>query len=729
MRKIFILLSAILWTLSSSALNIRTDSIKTCQKNWLYFGWEEDHPKALSLMGGGLYSRRPILAKNDDHSWECSKEPWHKDCDKLLFFMVSVDGTDPYYPDENTPTRRKDIQWRLAERSLPFPVSTWEHQGITMEITHVGRRLLDNTLNAIYTNVQLTNTDNVAHEVSLIVCGVSAPERCLPLKKYKLTSDDNAIVTKAIRIAPRKSVTFEFVEPANGNTDKETVLAQGDFTANYKAEKARIETRMGGLTMPVSLPDERYIDLWKASLCHMWNATVKKENDYELRGSGGNPWGAYQYDRVFDHDEPDMVIENIIEGDWGIARQVMKGDVYKRLSEGKLFKEAYLDAVPKYMITFAQYLMLTGDKAYFNAEMMEKLKNCSRAVQHMREFSDEARAKGVFGLMKKGNTLDNGGKTYLLVDNFAALHGFAAYKYLCEKLGQSEEASWADTQIKDLNDCLNAAIRKSVKEGGYNWYNACFSFNMDYNLVSGPGNWLGTTFMMPTFPWNAQLKGFNLGGEWMEYLDNSVEKWLETARFYGAPKGSFGAWWGAKYGAAYNAGMGQQLLASEKYRTIVKESIDWLLDNQTAPLIWAESFHKPDYEGDWTKPEVDHETWALGFIRQTMLQMCVSVKADSDVIIGRGLPNEWIESGKKTAWERVHITDGKTIDLSIQKVDSAIEVTIDGDTNTGNYLIDIPYCVGKIKDVIVDGGSVVTMDFAMGKVTVTGGSKKISIKL
>ena len=62
-------------------------------------------------------------------------------------------------------------------------------------------------------------------------------------------------------------------------------------------------------------------------------------------------------------------------------------------------------------------------------------------------------------------------------------------------------------------------------------------------------------------------------------------------------------------------------------------------------------------------------------------------------------------------------------------MDSTIEVAIDGDTNTGNYLIDIPYCVGKIKDVIVDGGSVVTMDFAMGKVTVTGGSKKISIKL
>ncbi len=728
MKKSLIFLSAILWACSILASSIQADTL-ACKKNFLYFGWEEDHPKALSLMGGCLYARRPVLEDNDDHSWECSKDPWHKDCDKPLFFMLSVDGSEPYYPNENTPTRRKDISWSLADGGLSFPVSVWEKDGVKMEITHVGRRLLDNTLNAIYTRVQLTNVDKAAHEVSVIVFGESSAERCFPLKKYKLVLDGNTITTKAVRLNAGKSLTYEFVSPASGNADKKVVLAQGDFTANYKAEKARMEGRMAKLTMPVAMPDERYLDLWRASMCYMWNATVKKTTDYELRGSGGNPWGAYQYDRAFNHDVPDMVIQYIIEGELDIARQAMNGDIYNDLSKGILKRESYLDAVPKYIITHAQYLMLTGDKAYFNEALLAKLQNCSRAVQNMREFTEEARKKGVYGLMKKGSTLDNGANTYLLVDNFAALHGFASYKYICETLGLKDEADWADTNMKDLNDCLNAAIRKSIREGGYEWYNACFSFDMDYHLTSGPGNWLGTTFMMPTFPWNAQLKGFDLGGEWLDYLDRSVEKWLETARFYGAPKGSFGAWWGAKYGAAYNVGMAMQLLASDKYRTIIKESIDWLLDNQSGPLIWAESFHKPEYDGDWTRPETDLETWALGFIRQAMLQMCVSVKANADVILGRGIPDEWIESGKPIAWERVRITNGKQIALSIQKVDNAIDITLDGDTNTGNYIIDIPYCVGKIKDVNVDTGRVVTKDIAKGKVTVTGDCRKISIKL
>ena len=715
------------YTLPASAAE--PNSIKIEKKNSLYFGWEEDHPKAISIMGGALFARRPQLTKNDDHSWDTSKKAWHKDSDKPLFFMLSVDGSEPYYPDETTPTRRKDIQWGLAESNLPFPQSTWIHKNIRFEVTHLGRRLLDNTLNAVYTRVTLTNLDERPHNVKVVVAGESASERCFPLKKSKVTTEGKTISTEVKKLTKGKSLSFEFVSPANGEADLKRILSQGNFQKNYNLEKKRIEDKFSKLTMPTSLPDERFLNLWRASMFNMWNATVKTDVDYEQRGSGGTLHEFYQYDRTFDHDVPDMVIQYIIEGNWDVARQIMKGATYDRLSQGELKREAYLDAIPKYIVTHAQYLQLTGDKPFFTPDLMNKLKTCSRAVQNMREFTDDTRQKGVYGLVRKGHTLDNNRRTYTLVDDFAALHGFTAYKYICETLGQKEEAEWAYNQMKDLNDCLNKAIRKSVDESGLEWYNACFSFDMDDYLVSGPGNWLGTTFMMPTFPWNAQLKGFDLGGEWLDYLDNSIEKWLEVARSCGAPKGSVGAWWNAKYGAAYNTGMVMPLLTSDKYRTLIPESIDWLLENQTAPLIWAESFHKPDNMGDWTRPEVDYETWGLGFIRQAMLQMCVSVKTNSDVIIGRGIPDHWIEGGKKIAWDRVHINDGKQIKLSIQKKDQTIEVKLGGDTNTGNYIIDLPYCVGKVKDVSVVGGKLVSKDASKGKVVVSGSSTKVTIQI
>lgn len=710
---------------------IVTDSLKVDLQHWVYFGWEEDHPKAISLMGGALYPRRPKLTERDDESWNYSKVKWHKSSDKPIYFMLSVDGSEPYYPDETSPTRRTDIKWRLAEDYLPFPTSTWEYNGIELDVIHLGRRLLENELNAVFTKVTITNTNSTAHNVSLNVIGELVKERVFGLKKYKAIVNQDSYCFQTVKLKPGKSIVYEFVSPANGRGFSKDIISLGDFSSHYMAEKQRIESFMNTLTMPVSLPDERYVNLWKSSMHYMWNATVKTPVDYEQRGSGGNVYGYYQYDRTFDHDVPDMVIQYIIEGNWTMARQIMDGATYERLSSGSLQKEHYLDAIPKYIITLAQYLLFTGDKGYFTESRIDKIKKCSRAVDAMRsgQFTEEAKELGVYGLIRKGHTLDNNFKTYLLVDNFAALHGYAAYKYICDELGLVDESKWANEQMVDLNNCLNRAIRKSVSDSGLDWYNACFSFDMDYNLVSGPGNWLGTSFSMPTFPWNAQLKGFDLGGEWLDYLDRSVEKWIEVAKFYGCPDGSFGAWWNAKYGTVYNTGMVMSLLTSDKYRVLIPKSIDWLLENQSGPLIWGESFHKPVNKGDWTKPEVDLETWGLGFIRQGMIQMCVSVKSNDDVIIGRGIPDKWLNTQKKIAWRNVHISGGKKINLTIHKKGQIIEILLDGDINDGRYIIDLPICKANIKNVEIMDGNLISTDADKGNVVVSGNTKLIKIIL
>lgn len=730
-NKITIFIALIMLTTSHIIAATKKDSVKTDLQHWVYFGWEEDHPKAISLMGGALYARRPKLKEGDNESWKYSKEAWHKDSDKPIFFKLSVDGSAPFYPDEKSSSRRKDIRWDLAEDYLPFPTSEWEYKGIEVKIVHLGRRLFNNTLNVVFTKVIVTNTDSKSHQISLNISGKSVLERTFGLKKYDITGDLDNLNVKPTKLMSGKSISYEFVSPANGKGYKKEIVRLGDFSNHYKAEKLRIESAMDTLTMPIALPDERYINLWKSSMHYMWNATVKTPIDYEQRGSGGNVYGYYQYDRSFDHDVPDMVIQYLIEGNWNVARQIMAGATYERLSSGKLEKEAYLDAIPKYIITLAQYLQTTGDKKYFDNTTLNKLKTCSRAVASMREgqLTEEARKKGVYGLMRKGQTLDNNFKTYLLVDNFAALHGYAAYKYICDKMGLSNESDWANQEMADLNKCLNDAIRKSISDSGLDWYNACFSFDMDYNLVSGPGNWLGTSFSMPTFPWNAQLKGFDLGGEWLDYLDKSIEKWIETAKFYGCPEGSFGAWWNAKYGSVYNTGMVMPLLTSDKYRTLVPLSIDWLLDNQSGPLIWGESFYRPEPKEDWTKPETDLETWGLGFIRQGMLQMCVSVKANSDVIIGRGIPNKWLESEKNIAWKNVNINDGKKIDFSIRKKGKSIEISIKGDANEGNYIVDLPICKSNIRDIETEDGMLTSKNIDKGILTVSGKCRNIKIML
>ena len=695
------------------------------KRHWLYFGWEEDHPKAISLMGGGVYARRPRTGRDDGISYRYAKEAWNKNSDKGVFFLIGVDGGELYYPNEKSKDRKETIKWHLAEGYLPFPVSKWQHNNIEVEITHFGKRHLDNIINVVYSQVRIKNLDKTSHKVKLAVQGEGVAERVFPLKKTELTDKADNQLDIDTELAPGKEAVCQFVLPANGTAALKSIMAMGSFEKNYAAEKARILSRMEKLTNPVALPDHRFIELWKSSMTNMWNATVQAYDELEQHGSGGN-LSVYQYDRVFNHDVPDMVVQYILEGNTDFARRIMSGSTYEALSEG-LVMNLYLDAVPKYIISLAQYLQITGDKGYFTEELLGKLKRCSRAIRGLRQFDEITKKDGLYGLLKNSSTLDNGARTHLIVDNFAALHGYAAYIYICKRFNLTDEQAWAEQEMQDLNTCLNNAIDKSLEFSGNDWYNACFAFDDDPFLTSGPGNWLGTTFMMPTFPWNAWLKGFNLGGTWADHLDRSVERWFQKGRESGCPEGSVGAWWGAKYGSVYNAGMVMPLLYSEKHRTFIPQSIAWLLDNQTAPFQWGESFRKSG-NNDWTFPAADFETWGLGFIRQAMLQMCVSLHVDGTVILGRGIPDEWVNSGKPIAWKNIRINDGKQMDfLSFQKFGNRLDVLMKGDKPEGNIVLNLPAMRSNIDKVEVKGGEVVSTDKEMGKVTVTGKTTMISV--
>lgn len=700
------------------------------RRHAIYFGWNEDHPKAVSLMGGALYARRPRLLTYDDHSWNYSLPPWHQNSASPVLFMLAVNGGEPFYPDEQAPSRKQDIQWKLAEDYLPSPLSQWTKDNISISIQHAGRRLLNNSVNAVYTRVTLTNNNNTTQKASLVVNGEGVMERVFALTGIQWNKESAHELQTDAELKAGESRVFDFIIPANGVAQKQALLHEGGFDKHFAAMKKETDEKMAALTHPVSLPDDKLIDMWKSSMPYMWNATVKTPVDYEQRGSGGNVFGFYQYDRVFNHDVPDMVNQYILEGNWDIARQILTGATYEALSNGIMANEQYLDAIPKYIISMALYLQVSGDTAFFTPALLQKIKRCAQAVHDMRvpQLDPALKGKGPYGLLKKGATLDNG-SNHLVVDNFAALHSFAAYIYLFTIMNGPAEVAWARKEMEELNNCLNDALVLSMKKNNKSWYNACFTFDYNEHLLSGPGNWLGTTLMMSSFPWNAWLKGYNLGGAWKDHFDRSVEEWINRSKSIGNPDGSFGAWWDAKYGSIYNTGMGLQLLYSNKYRTEVAKSIEWLVANQSVPWQWGESFNRPEPEGNWTRPQVDLETWGLGFIRMGLLQLCVSVSTDGTVILGRGIPANWLNSGKEIAWKNVHLNNGKKTDISFRKNGNTITVLLNGNPATGNLVVDIPLCTGNIAAVNVKQGRLLHTDARAGKVTCTGDTKEITIRL
>jgi len=701
------------------------------KRHYIYFGWDEVHPKAISLMGGALYPRRPKMIKgeNNDQIWANSQPSWHKNSMDVVLFLLSVDGGEPYYPNEFADNRRETIRWSLAEDYLPAPTSVWKKDNIEVKIQHFGRRLLNDKADVIYTRVKLKNLDKKSHKLKLLLNGNNVSDRAFAVGNFKVQKENEHIIYTEYEIEVGETITYDFVFPANGVARIEEILKEGGYDWNYHLMKNEIDEKMSGLTMPVSLPDERFVNLWKSSMPYMWNATVKTPTDLQQRADGGNVVGFPQYDHTFNHDIPNMVIQYILEGNWELAREIMNGDSFFKLSKGVPVGDKKNDSGPKFLTSMAQYLQMTGDREYFTEELLSIIKKCAHAVNAMRDGQMDESLKGVgaYGLIQKGGTLDNH-NNFLLVDNFAALHGFQAYRYICEQFEMHKEKAWVEKTIESLNNCLNDVLDLSMKEMGVDWYFAYFAFDINELSVKGPGNWLGTSLMMSSFPWNAYLKGFNLGGTWKDHFDKSVEKWMSKSKELGLPEGAFGAWWAFPAGSVYNPGMGMQLLFSEKYRTQVVKSIEWLFDVQSVPYNWGESF-RMFKEGDWSRPAIGFETWGLGFIRQAMLQLCISVKTDGTIILGRGIPNEWLDSGKVISWRNVRINNNKKIDFSIKKTDKKINIYLKGDKTEGNILVDIPMCVNNIASVKSNTGKIVKKDYRYGKVWVSGDTKDISIRL
>ncbi|MDR1427793.1 MAG: carbohydrate-binding protein, partial [Bifidobacteriaceae bacterium] len=319
------------------------------------------------------------------------------------------------------------------------------------------------------------------------------------------------------------------------------------------------------------------------SLWFSW--TVEDEGqyytDYEARTSGGNKATiGSNYDRLHTHDHPNKVDQIIREGNIELGKRILGSPYYLALPV-ELYSN-FLDAPPKFIVPFAtmwQVLDNAGRAEFFTPAVKSRVKAAAKKVSDY--------MTGPLGLMEKSNTLDNG-NDYLLVDNFAVLLGYTAYAYLAENWGWSDEAAWATERMETVNTALNSQLDAWEDQVGAPWYMACLEQTCSFwgrHVQRNPaydGNWLASSLMTATFPWDAVMKGFDLGGTWSDNFDASIERMAELRDESPIiPEGSWGAWWGHYYGSAYNVGQNIPLLYSEKHREMVIRSYEWLMKAQT----------------------------------------------------------------------------------------------------------------------------------------------------
>lgn len=335
------------------------------------------------------------------------------------------------------------------------------------------------------------------------------------------------------------------------------------------------------------------------------------------------------------------------------------------------------------------------------------------------------------GLIRKGEDFENWSDDgdYLLCDNWAALHGLQAYRYLATRLGLAAEVAWVEAELHSLNDALNAALDRTRERRGIDHYLGAFDDLTYLRYTRGSFySWVAYAGALSTFPWGAMLKGYDLGGTWKEKFDASITHVLHERDRRVIPDGSWGAWWGhVTYGSTYNAAAGLQCLASDVHRTESLKNVEFLYDNQCAPFQWSEAFEykgRDQWAGMYLPQESygNYESWGASFSKQAILQACASVSVDGTVIIGRGVPDAWLRAGDVLEWRNININDGRTLDFTLTAHGDHLSLDLSGDVPFGPVLLDLPAMAGNVASAtagtVLDSG-VVRLEPGERSVTVT----------
>ncbi len=642
---------------------------------WTYFGWESDHPKSWSFMGGAV---SPGLRTT-------------------IQFALAWEGK-LYVPDELASDRKQKIHWYLKDGYLPAPVSEWDAGPIHVKISHFADRILNGRATAVYSRVELSSTSKTQLPVVLHVG--AAADVAIPLRgdpQHQTSKRTSYECTVGVG----RTEVRDFVSPANGQATPAQLAAEGNFDTHYESMKRHWTDRVQLLTHPVTLPSPMLADMFKALQITAWENVVKLGDNYEIHASPPAPGGMYNYDVVFTHDIPNYVDQWMREGDINLGVEVLESPYYSTLDRAAYDFPTYLDTIGKFLLPAAEYLRVTGDKSYFTAKRREGAKRAAKSIHTARVFDDPDH----YGLLRKSQDFENwaDGGDFLLCDNWSALHGLQAYKYICDSLGDSEESQWAQHEMEDLNACLNKAIEKSCSENNTPYYLGAFDKASIRRYQDSNYSWVPYSGALSTFPWGAYLKGFELGGAWKDKFDASLEHALQERDDKRIPEGSWGAWWGqVTYGSAYNASAGVQCLFSEKYRIEAIKNVEFMARNQCAPFQWSEAYEfkgSGQWVGMYTPPVSygNYECWGYSFAKQALLQACASVKADGTVILGRGVPNDWIFPGSVIEWANIMVNNKKKINFRISAREQSLDLEIWGDVPDGKILLNLPILKENIR--------------------------------
>lgn len=586
------------------------------------------------------------------------------------------------------------IDWYNKEGYLPCFVSSFTKDAMEYTIENFADLVVidGNKFEIAYSRMTVKNTADV--------------EKALPTVSSELIPINDA-AKNAATVAAHETVVRDYCIGADrfggsyAYPSRDALAAQGDWDTHYQHMADYWNERLEGIVNIKQLPAgyEDLINAYKAG--YIYTLIVKDGTGLHVGENG--------YDMVFDHDVIGIISTLVELGDTVGFQEYVKHI---------LDHVQYPDARWKYSWPFALYLQKTGDTEYIKS-VFETIKSNTHYI--------ESERTGPNGTMKQTVAIDSWG--YWLIDNWAALTGLTTYQYICDQLGETDESAWAQEQYQALKQGTETTLQQNMNTYDFNYLSVSTTLPNTLNRCVNPmdGNW-AAQFMFGRWAWDGYLFGADQDGVMVDNLDYTYTYGFDRLAEAGLPQYTFGGY--PAFSSGYNAGYASAALRGEVYRDYGIKAYQFMIDNtMSGPFSWWESVFDPSDNTIWNGTHVpvgggsSPHMWGQSVNTKVLLDSLIAEKSDGTVIIGRGIPKEWIVDGEAVSIENVPVAGGKRMGYELTTFGATVTLEL-----TGDAAVPVSLELLALKNNIASAQGL-TFDQSTGSVSIPAGTKKAVITL
>ncbi len=650
--------------------NLTTDAFTGADGTASQIGWEGNHQGVVTCLGGTFFVQDGINANY---------------------------GFGVYSGGRTT--------WQDADGYLPAQITSFRHAGSLVSITEFADRVViaGDAYVAVYARVAVSNPTGRTVEVD--------PDPSPGLVPLAVAPD---------AVTPHSTADHDYVVAADrfGNDypwpTTQALADAGSFDDHFAHMQDFWNQQLSGIA-EVHVPDPSLDDAYRSGFIY---TQIARSGDDLNSGVNG-------YESEFSHDVVGILTNLFTQGYFTDAHALLLEARDVVGSQGQ-----YVDGVWTYAVPWAVYLVKTGDVAFVK-ENFSTGGPAGADQPSIEETAHElvADRTGLGGIMEATDDIDTQG--YWTTDDYEALLGLAAYRYLAAAVGDTAEATWATQEYRQLLAATNAVLDSTISRYDLDYLPCSIVQPNTANRCSVPedANWT-SPFGFGSWAWEGYLFGAPRSGPGLSLIDATYD--YGFGRLTGLlPPNDAGGFPGDYYSSGYNAAVGAAGLASTHHRDQGILDYQFMVENsQSGPYSWWESSSAPSSSTPWVGRHpaagqgASPHAWGMAGANKVLLDSLVAQRSDGALIVGRGVPGSWLGLSTSIAVTDFPTTDGRRVSLTISSRGRSVSLLVRGQPTTGPVLFEVPSFVHNLATA-----SAGRIDQATGTVTLSPGTMSVTVEL